>query len=167
MRSGIQNRRRPIRLYNREPCETKNEQTKTQDRQHRHFYVKGFDLLAQVFRRSAYHEPGNEYGKNDEYDHSVKASAHTTENHFADYHVHHRNHSAERCKRIVHSIYGATARVRRHRSKHCRARHAETHLLAFHVAARLHRCRTLVDSMQKRIAPRLSDINARDSHEAK
>ena len=53
------------------------------------------DLLAQVLRCPADHQPGDEDGDQDVEEHAVQAGADAAEDHLADEHVHERHGAAE------------------------------------------------------------------------
>ncbi len=115
--------------------------------QHRHLHVVGFDLLAQIFRRAAHHEPGNE-----DRQHDVRSSmpympgADAAEDHLAQHDVDQRNHSAERREGIVPSVDRAATRIGRHGGQERGVGDAEANFLAFHVSARLHSAGSLIGS---------------------
>ena len=67
-----------------------------EDVEHRHFYVEGFDLFAEVFGRAADHQPGDEDGEDDEDKHAVKPGADAAEDDFAEHDVEQRDRAAER-----------------------------------------------------------------------
>jgi hypothetical protein len=46
-------------------------------------HLAGFDLLAQVLRRAADHQPGDEDGQDDEDQHAVETGADAAEDNFA------------------------------------------------------------------------------------
>src|SRR5438270_618492 len=62
-------------------------------RQHRHLHLEALDLLAQVLRRAADHESGNEHGDDGERQHAVQAGADAAEDHFTQLDVEHRDHA--------------------------------------------------------------------------
>ena len=67
--------------------EAENRKAEDQQRQHRHLDFVGLNLLAQVFRCPAHHQPGDEYGQHDKHQHSVKPGAHSAENDFAQLNI--------------------------------------------------------------------------------
>src|SRR5262249_16204430 len=101
-------------------------------------YVIGFDLLAEIFRRSAHHEPGDEDSEYHKDENTIKTSSDSAEDHFTQHDVDKRHHSAERRERIVHTIHRTAAGVRCHGGEQGRVRDAEADFLALHVAASLH-----------------------------
>ena len=67
-----------------------------EQRQHRHLHVVGLDFLAEIFRRAADHQSGDEHGEHDEDEHSVKTRADAAEDDFAELNVEQRHEAAER-----------------------------------------------------------------------
>src|SRR6185312_3276964 len=55
--------------------------------EHRHLYFFLLDLFADVFRRSADHQAGNEYGENRVEKNAVKTGTGTAENHLAGFDI--------------------------------------------------------------------------------
>ena len=73
--------------------------------------LAGADLLAQVLRRAADHQPGDEHRDDREDQHAVQARADAAGRDLAEHHVEHRHHAAERGVRVVERV-----RPRRSRS---------------------------------------------------
>ena len=121
-------------------------QRRNQNHERGHLHFVGLDLLAQVFRRAADHQPGHEHGHDDEHQHAVEPAAHAAEHDFAELHQPHRHQPAERRERIVHrvdaAVGGAGCRGRPQAGIH----DAEPRFLALHVAARLSGARHLIDA---------------------
>ena len=75
-----------------------------QDDQRGHLHLEGLDLLAQVLRRAADHQPGDEDGDDGEDQHAVEAGADAAEDHLAELHQPHRHEPAERRVGVVHRV---------------------------------------------------------------
>ena len=129
--------------------------------QHGHLDVIGFDLLAEIFRSSPYHQTGNENRQHDENKNAVKSRTDSPENNFTEHDIDQRNHSTQRRERVMHAIHGATTGVGRDRSKQCGVRDAEPHFLAFHVSAGVQRRCMLVGPGKKRITSCFRPIGRR------
>jgi hypothetical protein len=71
-------------------------QPKHQDRQHRHLDLARLDFLADIFRRAADHQSGDEDRQHDEQQHAVKPGADAADDDLAELHVDQRDHAAER-----------------------------------------------------------------------
>ena len=97
-----------------------------------------FDFLADVLRRAAYHQSGNEDGQNGEQQHPLDTGSDSAKNDFAELNVKKRHQAADGCGAIVLAVDGAAARVRGHHRKQRRRRDSEAHLFTLHVAAWLH-----------------------------
>ena len=54
---------------------TRIDQREDQQIEHRHLHVEGFDFFAEIFRRAADHQAGDEDGENDEDEHAVEPGA--------------------------------------------------------------------------------------------
>jgi hypothetical protein len=67
------------------------QQRRHQNRDGGHLHLKGFDLLAQVFRRTADHQAGDEHRHDGEHQHAVQTGTDAAEHHFAELHQHQRN----------------------------------------------------------------------------
>ena len=78
-----------------------------QDRDRDHLHVVALDLLAEILRRAADHQPGDEDGEDGEDEHAVEARADAAEDHLAELDQHQRHGAAERHERIVHRVDGA------------------------------------------------------------
>ena len=109
------------------------DQRQDQDGEHRHLDLLRLDLLAEIFRRAADHQAGDEHRDDDEQQHAVEAGADAAEDDLAELHVDQRDHAAERREAVVHGVDGAVrGRGGRHRPQ-ARIGDAEADLLAFHV----------------------------------
>jgi len=93
------------------------------------------DLLADIFRRAADHQAGDEDRQDNEQQHAVHAGADAADDDLAELDVDERDHAAERSERVVHRIDGAARRGRGDDGEQGGRRDAETRLFAFHVAA--------------------------------
>ncbi|MNN03639.1 hypothetical protein D3C81_1163350 [compost metagenome] len=71
---------------------------------HQKLHFTGLQLLAQVFRGTANHQPGQEHRDKDEQQHAVEARADAAEYHLADHHVDHRHHTGQRVQAVVHGV---------------------------------------------------------------
>ena len=128
---GDRGHRRGQHRGDRGPAEE--HQRQDENRQHRHLDFLRLDLLADIFRRAADHEAGDEDGDDDEDQHAVEAGADAADDDLAELHVDQRDHAAKRREAIVHGIDGAAGGSRGDHREQSRQRHAEAHLLAFHV----------------------------------
>src|SRR5581483_9633549 len=91
--------------------EDQDHQREDEHHQHRHFYVVGFDLLAQILGRSSHHQPGDEHRQHDVNQDAVQAGANAAEDDLAEHDVHQRHHAAERGEGIVPAVDGAATGV--------------------------------------------------------
>ena len=123
----------------RDRRERQDQQREDQHGQHRHLHLERLDLLAEVLRRPADHQAGDEHRQDDVDEHAVHAGADAAEDHLAQLHVGERHQAAERRERVVPAVDRAAARVGRDRGEERRVGDAEADLLAFHVAARRRR----------------------------
>ena len=105
-----------------------------QDDEGGHLDFKGFDLLAEVFRGAAHHEPGHEDGDQDEHQHPVQAGAHTPEDDLPQLDQPQGRQSAQGCERIVHGVDAPAGGRRGHDGPEGGIDDSEPDLLAFHVA---------------------------------
>ena len=141
--------------------------------EHGHLHVVGFDLLAQVLRRAADHQSGDEDREHDEDQHAVHARADAAEDHLAEHDVGQRNHAAERSKAVVHAVDGAATGVGGDGGEERALGDAVAHLLAFHVAAGRGRGARLLRAVNQRMRVRLSPVadgeagGEEDEHAAK
>ena len=113
-----------------------NQRRRDQDDEGTHLHFKGLDLLAQVFRRAADHQPGDEDGDDGKDQHPVEAGADAAEDDFAELHQHQRHHAAERGVGVVHAVDRPAGGGGGHGREEPGVGDAEAHFLAFHVAAR-------------------------------
>ena len=120
-------------------------QRQDQDGEHRHLDLLGLDLLADIFRRAADHQAGDEDREDDEQQHAVDAGADAADDDLAELDVDQRDHAAERGEGVVHGVDGAAGGRGRDDGEQRGGDDAEADLLAFHVAAgeaqRVERCR--------------------------
>ncbi len=71
-------------------------QRQHQNGKHRHLDLARLDLLADIFRRAADHQAGDEDRQHDEQQHAVEAGADAADDDLAELHVDQRDHAAER-----------------------------------------------------------------------
>ena len=107
-----------------------------EDDQRRHLHLVGLDLLAEIFRRAAHHEPGDEHGDQGEHQHAVEARPDPAEHDLTELDQPHRNEATERREAVVHGVHRAVGRRRRGRGPDGGVDDAEARLLPLHVAAR-------------------------------
>jgi hypothetical protein len=129
-------------------------QRRHQDGDGGHLDLEGLDLLAQVFRRAADHQAGDEDADQGEHDHAVEAGADAAEDHFTELHQPHRHQAAERRVGVVHRIDRAVGGGGGGGGPEGRVDDAEAGFLAFHVAAGLQlRCLCCqAQSFEQRVA---------------
>ena len=108
---------------------TENDERKDEQIQHGHLHVVGFDLLAEILRRSTDHKSGDEDRHHDKDEHAVQAGAHSAKDNFAEQDVRHRHHAAERHEAVVHAVDRAATRIRRDGGEERRVCDAEADLL--------------------------------------
>ena len=75
-----------------------------QEGEHRHLDLARLDLLAEIFRRAADHQPGEEDGEDDEEQHAGEPDADPAEHDFAELDVEHGDQPAERREAVMHGI---------------------------------------------------------------
>ena len=138
------------------------DERRDQDDERGHLHLVGLDLLAEVLRRAADHQAGDEHGDDREDEHAVEPRADAAEDHLAELHQQHRHQAAERRERVVHRVDRAVRGGGRRRRPERRVGDAEADLLAFHVAARL-RARS---PSGRRRAPRGAGCRACSAHDA-
>ena len=104
-----------------------------------HLHFKGFNLFAQIFRRTPDHQACDKYGQDGESKHTVEPAANTAEHDFAKHHKKHRYQAAYWRIGIMHGVYG-TIGSRRCPCRPCgRGGNTEPCFLSFHIAA----CRSI------------------------
>ena len=128
-------RRQADRQHDCDRGEAQDGQRQDQDGEHRHLDLLGLDLLAEILRRAADHQPGDEHGDDDEQQHAVEAGADAAEDDLAELHVDDRDHAAERREAVVHGVDRAAGGGRGDDREERRVGDAEADLLALHVAA--------------------------------
>ena len=102
-------------------------------------HVVRLDLLPQVFRRPAHHQPRKEHGQDHEDQHAVQARAHAAEDHLAQLHVDQRDQPAQRREGVVHRVHRAAGGVRGHGGEQGGGKDPEADLLPLHVpVGRIH-----------------------------
>ena len=82
--------------------EAEHRQRQDQNGEHRHLDLLRLDLLAEIFRRAADHQPGDEHGDDHQEQHAVEAGADAADDDLAELHVDQRDHPAERREAVVH-----------------------------------------------------------------
>src|SRR6201996_2742595 len=104
MRSGIGHRGHRRRQHHgaRGPAEI--HQRQHQDREHRHLDLARLDLLADIFRRAADHQAGDEDRQHHEQQHAVESGADAADDDLAELHVDQRDHAAERGEAVMHRV---------------------------------------------------------------
>src|SRR6201991_3116646 len=114
VRTGIGHRghRRRHHHGDRGPAEI--HQRQHQDGEHRHLDLARFDLLADIFRRAADHQPGDKDRDDDKDQHALEAGADAADDDLAELHVDQRNHAAERGERVMHGVDRAAGGRRGH-----------------------------------------------------
>ncbi len=130
------------------------EERRHQDGDRHHLHLEALDLLADVFRRAADHEAGDEDREQREHEHAVESRTYAAEHDLAQLDQPHWHEAAQWRERVVHRVDRTAGSGRRDRREERAGGDAEAGLLAFHVAARLQRARRLVhaDGRQQWIA---------------
>ena len=72
-----------------------------QHRQHRHLDFFLLDLLAEIFRRAAHHQAGDEDRQDGEHQHAVEPRADAAEDHLAQFDIEQRHQAAQRREAVV------------------------------------------------------------------
>src|SRR5271168_974274 len=132
--------------------EAENDESHDQDGEHGHFYVVGFDFLAEIFGGAADHESGDKDGEDNEDDYTVEAGAHAAEDDFTEHDVDERDHAAERCEGVMGTIDGAATGVGGGGGEERGVGDAEADFFAFHVASGLRGAGDLIRSGEEGIA---------------
>ena len=139
MRAQIARSRREPGVSRRERDDdggkAQNHQGRDQQRQHRHHDLLAFDLLAQVLRRPAHHQPGDEDRDNGEVEHAVESRADPSKDDLTQRDVGDQHQPAQRRIAIVEAHDGARRGGRRGHLLQCRDGDAIPHLLPLHIAA--------------------------------
>ena len=89
VRSGIGGTGEAGRHHRRERGEAEDRQRQDQDGEHRHLDLLRLDLLAEIFRRAADHQPGDEHREDGEQQHAVETGADAAEDDLAEQDVDH------------------------------------------------------------------------------
>ena len=126
VRPGVEHARALLRGAHRDAVPISTSDRGDQEVQRGELDLAGADLLAQVLRRAADHQPGHEHRDDGQDQHAVQAGADAAGRDLAEHHVEHRHHAAERRVRVVEGVHRAGAgerggggeggRVRRRRS---------------------------------------------------
>ena len=109
-------------------------QRQDQDGEHGHLDFFRLDLLADIFRRAADHQSGDEDRDDHEQQHAVEAGADAANDDLAELDVDQRDHAAKRGEGIMHGVDGAAGGRRCDHREQRRQRDAEADFLAFHIA---------------------------------
>src|SRR5579871_2653887 len=134
VRSGVAERRGPLSGDRRPGGESKDDERKDQDIEHRQLHFLLLDLLSQVLGSPSHHQSRDEYREDYEDENAVEAGADSAEDDFAQLDVDQRHQAAERGEAVVHRVDGAARGVGRHRREERAPGDAEAGLLAFQVA---------------------------------
>ena len=130
-----------------------------QHREHREFHLAHLDLLAEIFRRAADHQPGDEHRDDRDDEEAVESGPDAAGPDAAGEQVEHRHHAGERRQRIVHRVDRAGAGAGGRGCVQDRHRLAEAHLLALEIA----RSRVDAERGQNRISGGLRPIGDGDA----
>ena len=122
--------------HHRRGREAEHRQRVDQHREHRQLHFARFDLLAEIFRRAADHQPGDEHGDDRDHEKTIEPRADAAWPDAAGEQVEQRHQAAERRQRIVHRVDRAGAGRRRRRRVHRAQRLPEANLLALEIAGR-------------------------------
>ena len=101
--------------------------------EHGQLHLAGLDLLAQVFRRAADHQPGQEHADDQVNEHVDEADALAAED-AVEPHAGERRQAGQRIEAVVHAVDRAARHGRRHRREGRPGRGAEAQFLAFEIA---------------------------------
>ena len=137
MRAGVERAGDPFRQDAGERGEAEDAGAEDEGDEHRHLDLEGLDLLAEVLRRPADHQAGDEHrqdGADDE--HAVHARTDAAGRDLAELHVEQRDETGDRLEAVVPGVDGAGAGAGRDRREQATEGGTETDLLAFHVAER-------------------------------
>src|SRR5262252_1455896 len=127
-------------------------QRQDEDGEHGHLDLLGLDLLADVLGRAADHQAGDEDRDDDEQQHAVHAGADAADDDLDKLHVDQRDHATERGEGIVHRIDCTAGGRGSDHGEQRRGDDAESHLLAFHIAA------SEPEGIQRIVAVRLGPV---------
>ena len=97
--------------------------------------LAGLDLLAQVLRRAAHHQPADEHRQDHEQQHRVQAGPHPAEDHLAGRQAEHRHRAAQRRERVQRRVHRPVGGDRRGRAPEGGLDDPVALLLAFEVPA--------------------------------
>src|SRR5580658_8442476 len=145
VRAGVGHRAGAGRDDHGQRGKAKHGQRQDQDAEHGHLDLLRFQFLAQIFRRAADHQSGDEHGDDHEQQHSIKAGADASEDDFAQHDVDHWDHAGDRQQAVMHVVDGAAGRVSGDRGEQRGVCDAEADFLAFHVATGLQHGWRLID----------------------
>src|SRR5665213_2018251 len=137
VRPGIGDAREPGRHNRRQRGPSEDRQRQGEERQDGHLDLLALELLAEIFGRAPDHQSGDEHGDDGEGEDAVEAGADAAEDDLAELDIDQRHHAAERHEAVMHGIDRAAGGVGGDGGEERAVGDAETHLLAFHVAAGL------------------------------
>ena len=112
------------------------EQRVQQGHDNGNFHLPRLNLLAQQFRGSAYHQPRDEHGDDDEHEKVEEAHAHAAVE-GVGHHAQQLGHARDGHVRVVHGVYRAAGNNGVGYAPIGRGRRAEAYFLAFHRAQTL------------------------------
>src|SRR5262245_11187138 len=164
VRARVGAAREPGRHHRADRRADQHDQRRQQDDERGHLHLVGLDLLAEILRGAAHHEPGHEDRDDGEDQHAVEARADAAVDHLAELDHEQGHEAAERHEGIVHRVDRAVRRARRGGGPEGGVGDAEPHLLALHVAARRERARGLVHAERReaRVARVLGPLAERE-----
>ena len=112
------------------------EYSRGQGDQHDHdeLDVVGVDLLAEVFRRAAHHQSGDEDGEDNKDEHAVEPGAYAAKDDLTGLDVEQRDEAADGRERVMHGVNGAARGVGGDGGEQRGVEDAEANLFALHVA---------------------------------
>src|SRR5262249_50697914 len=119
--------------HNRYTREDENKERSGQHGEQRHLHFLLLDFLADVLRRPADHQPGDEDAEDGVKEHSVETSADAAEDDLVGLHIEERDEAAKGRVTVVHAVHGPAAGISGHCGKECRRANSESSFLAFHV----------------------------------
>ena len=135
VRTRVERPGRALRQHARDRREAEDAGAEDERDEHRHLDLEGLDLLAEVLRRPADHQAGDEHGEDRADDeHPVHPGADAARRDLAELDVEQRDEPGDRLGAVVPGVDGAGARAGRDRHEQAADGGTEADLLAFHVA---------------------------------
>ncbi|VFS31605.1 Uncharacterised protein [Yokenella regensburgei] len=104
-----------------------------QNGQRGHFHLADIDFLAEVFRGTANHQPGDKHRQQNEQQHAVQARADAAEDDFTYLHQPHWYHAAEGSEGVMHGVDRTAGCRCGHHRKQTAGENTKATLFAFHV----------------------------------